>query len=135
MTAMEAAAAVRQKSRRRSLSTIRFHRGLEMSKKLVVDEYRVNLFKKKLREILEAPWVRFYWSIGGGHLCIDAYQVGPLGLENAAELLKRAGIEFRTTRRYSRLLENQFDGISIPVDQAALPERKRQCQIPRMKAV
>lgn len=90
-----------------------------------MDLYRVNLFKKKLREIIGAPWLRFYWSKGKCHLCIrvtdfkNYREVGP----DLMQILKSARIDFKTDY-WPSILGGALRGINIPIDQEALPERK-----------
>lgn len=94
----------------------------------MVDEYRVKLFKKKLREIFNADWVRFYWSKDRSHLCLTDWHHGKENLILMRQDLKKAGIEFED--KYDSFgiqemfgKEPELDGLSIPIDQEALPER------------
>lgn len=101
----------------------------------IVDQYRVQLFKKKIREInsKEIEGIRFIKSAGGCHLVfetrryVDEEKVADIFTKN----LSRNGIDFIVKRNpfglYSdRPVEKQpIWYISIPIDQEALPERKR----------
>lgn len=89
------------------------------------DVYRVTLFKRKLREILGAGWVRFYYSKGRCHLCIMSDHIGEENCEAAIRILKRNRIEFKVQRYEFWPLEPRIRAISIPIDQEALPERRR----------
>lgn len=99
-----------------------------------VDNYRVGLFKKELRNILGAPWVRFYWSKDRQHLCLTRWHMGDENIEITEMLLKRDRIDikvFRDSYGLHRAFGNpkkipEIDSISIPIDQDALPERKMQ---------
>lgn len=95
----------------------------------MVDNYRVNLFKKKLREIFKADWVRFYWSKDREHLCLSGWHYGKANLLVMRILLRKAGIDFTeiydstgVAKMYGQ--EPELDCVLIPIDQDALPERK-----------
>ena len=104
----------------------------------MIDNYRVNLFKRKLREILGLQNVRFYWSVGKCHLipdldCFVAWHKDTKFISDMMHRLKREGIEFVVLRdrfgiqkRFGH--EPQIDALLIPIDQPALPERKRRFQ-------
>lgn len=64
----------------------------------MTDLYRVGLFKKELRNILGAPWVRFYWSKDRQHLCLTGWHMGDENIEIAERLLKRARIDITVFR-------------------------------------
>jgi hypothetical protein len=97
----------------------------------VISEYRVTLFKRKIREIIGADWIRFYYSKGKCHLCIGyPYLDG----DNATVFVNRlssARIEHKVNRDIYGLyrdlpyLERPIGSISIPIDQEALPELRR----------
>lgn len=101
----------------------------------MIDQYRVQLFKKKIREInsREIESIRFGTSVGRCHLVFDPRRY--CDDEKVAEIfirnMSRAGIDFIVKRNpfglYSdRPVEKQpIWYISIPIDQEALPERKR----------
>jgi hypothetical protein len=95
--------------------------------KLAVDEYRVSLFKKKIRiELPEVGGLRLYRSKGRCHLVINMWRY--YGNEDEvgryiSSQFKRSGIEFKEDR-YSWGTQ-KLHSICVPIDQAALPERKR----------
>jgi hypothetical protein len=89
-----------------------------------MDLYRVNLFKKKLREIIGAPWLRFYWSKGRCHLCIEAHDFVHEDITEVIRDLKNAAIEFKLIP-WGSIFGNTLRLISIPIDQEALPERTK----------
>lgn len=100
-----------------------------------MDQYRVQLFKKKIRDLnsREIESIRFQTSVGRCHLVFDPTRYRDE--EKVAEIftrnISRAGIDFIVKRNpfglYSdRPVEKQpIWYISIPIDQEALPERKR----------
>lgn len=94
------------------------------------DEYRVTLFKKNLREIMGTPWMRFYNSIDRSHLVIDQ-GVRREDFPAIIEDLRRAGIVHIVKRNPYGLYDDRPESeqpiwyISVPIDQEALPERKR----------
>lgn len=106
---------------------------------MLYDEYRVSLFKKKIRAVLPSMEdLRFGRSKGRCHLIIDVswrYQrdrseeIGAYVMDR----LKSSGIEAIVERDKYRLYRNYghpksewpLDYIRIPIDQAALPERRR----------
>lgn len=99
------------------------------------DEYRVTLFKKKIRGILpEFEGLRFNRSLGKCHLIIDlSWRYGPDVAEEYGAVimakLKSNGIQAQEQRdRYglSKLFggKERLDCIGIPIDQEALPERR-----------
>lgn len=104
------------------------------------DEYRVSLFKKKIRDLVPKwNWIRFVRSNGRCSLIIEISRHFYPRSESAevANLvmgrLRENGIEFKPYP--CPLHELLYPGIpkedvpvsyvSIPIDQAALPERKR----------
>lgn len=95
------------------------------------DEYRVTLFKKKLRSILGADWVRFYNSKGMCHLVIHRNEFAEDGIKGVPPILARARIDYKINRIPLGIwadlpeVERPIFSISIPIDQAALPERAR----------
>lgn len=89
------------------------------------DEYRITLFKKKLREIIGCDWVRFYNSKGKCHLCITSIHFGQDNIALAAEYLRQGGIEFKVTRGLFSEEDGRIWSLNIPIDQEALPERSR----------
>lgn len=95
------------------------------------DEYRVTLFKKELRTILGADWIIFYNSTGRQHLCITRYQVGDKNVGIIPNILSMARIEHSIVRDQFGFYRDEperlrpIDQIIIPIDQEALPERKR----------
>lgn len=92
----------------------------------MTDLYRVNLLKKKIREITDAPWLRFYWSGDRSHICLKKFLVGEENLALIMHELRAAGIEFQVLHWDHPWFEiNDVRGISIPIDQEALPERRR----------
>jgi hypothetical protein len=93
----------------------------------VVDAYRTTLFKRHIRKQLGAPWLRFYFSIGKCHLCIEVRDFMPEDRPLVLQDLKRAGIDFNVSRwsEMSSFFGDEIRTINIPIDQAALPERKR----------
>jgi hypothetical protein len=89
------------------------------------DEYRVNLFKKKLRaELPEVDGLRFYRSKGRCHLILVAIRYNdPEGFtQYVSDRLKRAGISFSENKWWDGV---RTHSLSIPIDQEALPERRR----------
>ncbi len=84
------------------------------------DEYRVILFKKKLRNLIGAPWLRFYSSIGRCHICIMANDFKVQDFPQVMTLLKREGIDFKKQLWWD---EEKVYSLNIPIDQEALPER------------
>lgn len=106
------------------LQSPRFER--ERGVKIQIDEYRVSLFKKKLRNIIGAPWLRFYFSKGKCHLCFKAWDLGYEHSEENVRIamadLTLAGVEFKTDKR---LFGDGIWSVNIPIDQEQLPERKR----------
>lgn len=99
------------------------------------DEYRVSLFKKKLRaELPDIGGLRFYRSKGRCHLVIDTWRY--YGCEDelgryVSERFKRAGIEFKEDRHSWGT--QKLHAICIPIDQAALPERKQRTHAQKTK--
>lgn len=90
------------------------------------DEYRVSLFKKKLRETLPAmSGIRFGRSKGRCHLILDIrwryYSISEKVFEYALAQLKNAGIQAEAKAMFD--WGSKMDYIAIPIDQAALPER------------
>jgi hypothetical protein len=92
------------------------------------DEYRVNLFKQKIRAALpELRSLRFERSVGRSALIINvrwryyrhADELFPFILGR----LKRSGIDAEAKTMFS--FSTRPDYITVPIDQAALPERKR----------
>jgi hypothetical protein len=111
-------------------------RGMFTDEQGIWDEYRVTLFKKKIRQVLpNMPNIRFNRSKGRCHLIIHissryrkehCEEIGAYVIAN----LNKHGIEakekrdsFGLARRFG--YEPSLDYITIPIDQAALPERKR----------
>lgn len=104
----------------------------------VIDQYREQLFKKKLRSLLSdrIEGIRFERSVGGTHIRIDPRRY--IEPEAVAQIVERTfrnnGIEYILKRNpwgfYSdRPVEEQpVWYISIPLDQEALPERRRPYQ-------
>lgn len=94
-----------------------------------IDMYRVMLFKKKIRVVLhEFEKLRFRSSFDRCRIIIGVSL--DYGFENAAansqeamDLLRRAAIEAKVIRCGGSL------SISIPIDQAALPERVRRTEV------
>lgn len=103
-------------------------RGFDMKKQSSWDEYRVMLFKKKIREALPMMrGIRFGRSKGRCHLIMDIkwryYSNAEEVMKYALTGLKAAGIEGKAKSMFG--WSPVLDYISIPIDQAALPERKR----------
>lgn len=104
-------------------------------KKVNFDEYRVTLFKKKLRAILgQMKGIRFGRSNGRCHLILDVswryFSNRDVVSKYVFNTLKHHGISFvpKTMRwNESETVDAGFpvDYFSIPIDQDALPERKR----------
>lgn len=94
------------------------------------DEYRVVLFKKKLRDIMGTPWLRFYNSIDRSHLVVD-HRIRREDFPEVIEDLRRAGIDHIVKRNPYGLYSDRPEHeqpiwyVSIPIDQEALPERHR----------
>lgn len=92
------------------------------------DEYRVNLFKKKIREALpEIGALRFERSKGRCNLIID---VRGRYYSHADEVFNLIIERFREHEIVAEMksmfsFSDKPDYITIPIDQAALPERKR----------
>ena len=96
------------------------------------DEYRVGLFKKKIREALpEVKDLRFERSKGRCNLIIPVRWRYYNHVDEVFDLilgrLKEHGIDAEPKQMFSFRHENgpKWDYITIPIDQAALPERKR----------
>lgn len=100
------------------------------------DEYRITLFKKKIRETLpEMKRLRFERSIGRCHLIINlSWRYQRKHVEEIGQFvmgrLKERQIDFKEVRDKYGIWAGDadplpLDCISIPIDQAALPERKR----------
>lgn len=103
------------------------------------DEYRVTLFKHKMREILSLmERVRFCRSKDRSHLVIEiSWRYPRESTEKIGayimEQLKANGIEFREVRDKYGIYKNHgykgwtppLDCICVPIDQEALPERRR----------
>lgn len=91
------------------------------------DEYRVSMFKKLIRsELPLMRGLRFERSKGRCNLIINAYRYYGREEEVRAYVsgeLKRAGIDFHEER--FAWGDGKLHYIRIPIDQAALPERKR----------
>lgn len=106
----------------------------------MTDEYRVNLFKIKIRESCPEVKLRFYWSKDRCHLVLKIgheYYPREIAEEVGDYVMKQFkvfGIEAKENRdplgiwRRSGLSLKRLPlwSISIPIDQAALPERKRE---------
>lgn len=91
-----------------------------------VDEYRVSLFKKKLRaELPEIGGLRFGRSKGRCQLIIEPwrYNDGAAVIQYVSERLSQERIEFHPMKMFN--WSECWDYIRIPIDQAALPERRR----------
>ena len=105
--------------------------------KTTFDDYRVNLFKKKIKsainEVHEIDRMRFSYSIGKTHLIFDPcrYVEKDSVVEIVSKGLNRNSIEYTIKRNpfgfYSDMPEDDQPVwyIKIPIDQEALPERKR----------
>ena len=97
----------------------------------MMDQYRVTLFKKELRKIIGAPWTRFYFSKGKCHLCIEGYSFGQNNLKIAIDRLRQGKIDHKVERDIFGMEQDKPEherriwSVSIPIDQEALPERKR----------
>lgn len=99
-----------------------------------MDVYRVNLFKKELRRILGAPWLRFYFSKDGCHICLEKRDIGEENVETMVQILKRNCIDFKVCR-WSETTDFFGDivrSINIPIDQEGLPERKQKRRFSRI---
>lgn len=90
----------------------------------MIDGYRTTLFKRRLREVIGAPWLRFYFSKGKCHLCVEAHDFKKEDVPRVIQSLKRSGIDFNLSH-WPEILGGKIWTINIPIDQAALPERKR----------
>lgn len=91
------------------------------------DEYRVTLFKKKIRAVVPGGQnIRFERSVGRVGLIIDIWRYGRDNRKNATRILetslRKAGIEYEIRGMFR---EEDQDYFAIPIDQAALPERVR----------
>lgn len=101
----------------------------------MIDKYRVFLLKKKMRSLVEEriEKIRFGHSVDGTYLVFrpSDYVERDAVAEIFSRALTREGIEHEIMRNpygfYSDLpVEKQpLWYIKIPIDQAALPERKR----------
>lgn len=92
------------------------------------DEYRVMLFKRKIRAILpELQGLRFERSIGRCNLIIPFrfhyYEHADEVLELIMRRLKENGIEGEAKAMFD--WHSKPDYVTIPIDQEALPERAR----------
>lgn len=98
-----------------------------------VSPYRIVLFKRKLREIVDIPWLRFYWSKGRQHLVIEMWSINEECHAELVARLRRARIDLKLNRSpFGIELDPELPedkrriwSISIPIDQDALPEGKR----------
>lgn len=88
-----------------------------------VSANRITLFKKKIRESLGTPWLRFYTSIGGCHICILCRDFRREDVPQVINRLKSSKVDFFTDSWGWD--ENSIRSINIPIDQDALPESKR----------
>jgi hypothetical protein len=84
-------------------------------------DYRVTLFKKKLREIIGAPWLRFYWSKGRCNLCIEVHDFMTEDVPSVIQDLKNSRIDFKLVT-WGSVFGDTLRNISIPIDQEALPD-------------
>lgn len=99
------------------------------------DEYRVQLFKRKIKECLPLmPGLRLYRSKGKTHLVVDVkwqyYSNADAVGSYVMTQLKQNHIEAKANMDIFGICEAlgkspTLDSISIPIDQAALPERSR----------
>jgi hypothetical protein len=92
------------------------------------DEYRVSLFKKKIRALLpQMQGIRFERSKGRSHLILPIkwryYTHANEVFEYVLTNLKANGIEAEAKSMFRHF--SGPDYITIPIDQAALPERMR----------
>jgi hypothetical protein len=94
----------------------------------ITTPYRITLFKKKLRDIIGAHWLRFYYSKGRCHLCIMASDLGDKNTQLVIKRLKKGRIEFELDDwgDYSKMFGSGIRSICIPIDQEALPESRRE---------
>lgn len=91
------------------------------------DEYRVTLFKKKIRAVIPGgEQIRFERSVGRVNLIIDIWRYGRDNRKNTIRILetslRKAGIEYEIK---GMVRDEDQDYFTIPIDQAALPERAR----------
>lgn len=92
-----------------------------------MDQYRVFLFKKKIRELVpDVAKVRFTKSVGGTHLIFEheRYKDPKAVKEIFVEALNRECIEYDIRCPWPDWFPNHTY-FSIPIDQEALPERRR----------
>lgn len=88
-----------------------------------VDNYRVLLFKKKIRSLVRVPWLRFYWSKDKSHMCILARDFKSEDFESVTNSMRQNKIDFKMSF-WELFGESIPYSMDIPVDQEALPERK-----------
>lgn len=102
-----------------------------MTRRTKWDEYRVTLFKKKIREALPLMrGIRFRRSKGRCNLILDVkwryYSNAEEVMDYVLTGLKSSGIEGEAKDMFDWHPERRpLDYVTIPIDQAALPERKR----------
>lgn len=89
---------------------------------------RVYLFKRNLRQIIGAPWLRFEWSVGRTALIVNLFRFYREDRAGVIRRLRSAGIEFQEMRMCESWPPTY---LSIPIDQEALPEggRKRREEV------
>jgi len=91
------------------------------------DEYRVTLFKKKIRAAIPGgEHLRFERSVGRVNLIFDIWRYRLDDRKNTTRILetalRKAGIEYEVRGMFRDEDQSYF---TIPIDQAALPERVR----------
>lgn len=98
---------------------------------MTFDEYRVTLFKKKIRELFpEIKGLRFERSRGRCHLILPIrwryYKYADEIFDLILRRFKEHQIEAEPKQMFTfRDVRPKWDYITIPIDQEALPERKR----------
>lgn len=97
-----------------------------MKRRTVSLKYRTTLFKRKLREIIGAPWLRFRSAKGPGHMIIWLGDFMDKDRDKVAPLLKSARIEFEAKCLFDWDDPKRPTYLTIPIDQEALPETAAQ---------
>lgn len=87
--------------------------------------YHAIKFKKQLKEILGADWLRFYWSSGKTHLCLKKWDIGEKNIPIAISILQENGIDFVLQKWGVPFDSGDIHSINIPIDQEAFPQPKR----------
>jgi hypothetical protein len=92
-----------------------------------VDPYRVFLFKRKIRELVpDITGVRFLFSVGGTHLIFEPERyTDPKAVRTIfSEALNKEQIDFQLLAPWPDWFPKHTYFL-IPIDQDALPERRR----------